>query len=164
MERVIGAVLLTIFLWLADSALAGTPGQEESVGPQACGGFQRDTVPQSIRSAEFIDEHMELVPRQEQVYLQTESSAIQLGPDTGSRFVFMMRRASYPAWHLHNSLRRLVQSLKSIDDTSPGADADAYRAKSAAFVLVHWPEQASHSPSMCAWTKCGPHPFLTTRR
>ena len=58
MERVIKAVLLTIFLWLADSALAGTAEQEESVGPQACGAFQRDTVPQSIRSAEFIDEHM----------------------------------------------------------------------------------------------------------
>ena len=76
MERVIGAVLLTIFLSLADSALAGTPGQEESVGPQTCGAFQRDTVPQSIRSAEFIDEHIESVPPQEQVYLQTESSAI----------------------------------------------------------------------------------------
>ena len=129
-------MLLTIFLSLADSALAGTPGQEESVGPQTCGAFQRDTVPQSIRSAEFIDEHIESVPPQEQVYLQTESSAIEFGPDTGSRFVFLMRRPSYPAWRLHNSLRKLVQSLKSIDETSPGANADAYRAKSAAFALV----------------------------
>jgi hypothetical protein len=48
----------------------------------------------------------------------------------------MMRRPLYPAWHLHNSLRRLIQSLKSIDETSPGANADAYRAKSAAFALV----------------------------
>jgi hypothetical protein len=135
MEKEIGAVLLTIFLWLADSAWAGTPAQEESVGPQACGAFQRDTVPQSIRSAEFIDEHIESVPPQEQVYLQTESSAIEFGPDTGSRFVFLMRRL-YPAWRLHNSLRKLVQSLKSIDETSPGEDADAYRAKSAAFALV----------------------------
>jgi len=131
-------VLLTIFLSLADSALVSTPGGEESIGPQACGAFQRDTVPQSIRSAEFIDEHIESVPPQEQVYLQmrTESSAIELGPGTGSRFVFLMRRPSYAAWSLYNSLRRLVQSLKSIDETSPGADADAYRAKSAAFALV----------------------------
>src|SRR5258708_23164748 len=98
MERVIKAVLLTIFLSLADSALAGTPGREESVGPQACGALQRDTVPQSIRSAEFIDEHIEAVPPQEQVDLQTESSAIEFGPDTESRFVFLMRRPSYPAW------------------------------------------------------------------
>jgi hypothetical protein len=136
MERVIGAVLLRIFLWLADSALADTPGQEESIGPQACGAFQRDTVPHSIRSAEFIDEHIESVPPQEQVYLQTESSTIEFGPDTGNRFVFLMRRPSYPAWRLHNSLRKLVQSLKSIDETSPSKDADAYRAKSAAFALV----------------------------
>jgi len=136
MERVIKAVLLTIFLSLADSALAGTPGSEESVGPQACGALQRDTVPQSIRSAEFIDDHIESVPPQEQVYLQTESSAIEFGPDTGSRFVFLMRRPSYPAWRLHNSLRKLVQSLNSIDETPPGEDADAYRAKSAAFALV----------------------------
>jgi len=135
-ERVIGAVLLRIFLWLADSALADTPGQEESIGPQACGAFQRDTVPHSIRSAEFIDEHIESVPPQEQVYLQTESSVIEFGPDTGNRFVFLMRRPSFPAWRLHNSLQKLVQSLKSIDETSPGEDADAYRAKSAAFALV----------------------------
>jgi hypothetical protein len=51
MERVIGAVLLAIFLSLAESALAGTPGQEESVALQTCGAFQRDTVPQSICSA-----------------------------------------------------------------------------------------------------------------
>jgi hypothetical protein len=136
MERVIKAVLLTIFLSLADSALAGTPGREESVGLQACGAFQRETVPQSIRSAEFIDEHIESVPPQEQVYLQTKSSAIELVPDTGSRFVFLMRRPSFPAWRLHNSLQKLVQSLQSIDETSADEDADAYRAKSAAFALV----------------------------
>jgi hypothetical protein len=136
MEKVIGAALLTIFLWLADSALARTPAQEESVGPQACGAFQRDTVPQSIRSAEFIDEHIESVPPQEQMYLQTESSAIEFGPDTGSRFVFLMRRPSFPAWRLHNSLQKLVQSLQSIDETSADEEADAYRAKSAAFALV----------------------------
>jgi hypothetical protein len=33
-------------------------------------------------------------------------------------------------------LRKLDESLKSIDETSPGEDADAYRAKSAAFALV----------------------------
>jgi len=136
MESVIKTVLLTICLSLADSALAGTPGSEDSVGPQACGAFQRDTVPQSIRSAEFIDEHIESVPPQEQVYLQTESSVIEFGPETGSHFVFLMRRPSFPAWRLHNSLQKLVQSLKSIDETSPGEDADAYRAKSAAFALV----------------------------
>src|SRR5260370_6746542 len=108
MERVIKAVLLTIFLWLADSALAGTAEQEESVGPQACGALQRDTVPQSIRSAEFIDEHIEAVPPQEQVYLQTESSAIELRPDTRSRFVFFMRPPSYPSLVPHNSFRPLV--------------------------------------------------------
>jgi hypothetical protein len=136
MESVIKTVLLTICLSLADSALAGTPGSEDSVGPQACGAFQRDTVPQSIRSAQFINDHIESVPPQEQVYLQTESSAMELGLHTGSRFVFLMRRPSYPAWHLHNSLRRLFQSLQSIDETPTGENADAYRAKSAAFALV----------------------------
>jgi hypothetical protein len=136
MERVIEAVLLTIFLSLADSALAGTPGSEDSVGPQACGAFQRDTVQQGLRTAQFINDHIESVPPQEQVYLQTESSAMELGPDTGSRFGFLMRRPSYPAWHLHNSLRKLFQSLQSIDEAPPGENADAYRAKSAAFALV----------------------------
>jgi hypothetical protein len=136
MERVIWAVLLAIFLSLADSALADAPGREESVGPQTCGAFQRDTVPQGIRSAQFINDHIESVPPQEQVYLQTESSAMELGPDTGSRFVFLMRRPSFPAWRLHNSLQKLFQSLQSIDETPPGENADAYRAKSAAFALV----------------------------
>jgi hypothetical protein len=67
-------VLLTIFLSLADNALAGTPGSEDSVGPQACGAFQRDTVPQSIRSAQFIDEHIESVPPQEGVFANEKLS------------------------------------------------------------------------------------------
>ena len=136
MERVIGAVLLTIFLWLADSALAGTPAQEESVGPQACGALQQETVPQSLRSAEFIVEHIEFIPPQEQAYMEKESSAANLGPDIGSRYEFVTRRPSYPAWRLQISLRDLIKALKSIDEMSPGENADAHRAKHAAFALV----------------------------
>jgi hypothetical protein len=76
MERAIGAVLLAIFLSLAESALAGTPGQEESVALQTCGAFQRDTVPQSICIAEFIDEHVESVPPQEQMYCKRNAQPL----------------------------------------------------------------------------------------
>jgi hypothetical protein len=136
MERVIGAVLLTMFLSLADTALADAAGGEDSVGPKACGALQQDTVPQSLRSAEFILAHIEFIPPQEQAYMEKESSAANLGPDSGSRYEFVTRRPSYPAWRLQISLRDLIKALKSIDEMSPGENADVHRAKYAAFALV----------------------------
>ncbi|SEB96597.1 hypothetical protein SAMN02787142_0639 [Burkholderia sp. WP9] len=136
MATVIGRVLLTILLLLADTALAGAPGRDDSNGPQKCVAFQRDTVPQSLRTTQFIDDHIELIPALEEVYLQSESAAIALGRDTGKRFLFLARRPSYPAWRLRNSMRDLAKLLKSIDETSPSENADAHRAKSAAFALV----------------------------
>ena len=136
MRGVIGGMLLTIFLFLADSALAGAPEQDESVGHEKCEAFQRDTVPQSLRTAQFIEDHIELVPALEEVYLESESAIIALGRDSGKRFLFLARRPSYPAWRLRNSLRDLVKSLKTIDETSPNQNVDAQRAKSAAFALV----------------------------
>ena len=46
MGRVIGAMLLTMFLSLADTALADAAGGDDSVGPKACGALQQETVPQ----------------------------------------------------------------------------------------------------------------------
>jgi hypothetical protein len=136
MGRVIGAMLLTMFLSLADTALADAAGGDDSVGPKACGALQQETVPQSLRSAEFIVEHIEFIPPQEQAYMEKESSAANLGPDIGSRYEFVTRRPSYPAWRLQISLRDLIKALKSIDEMSPGENADAHRAKHAAFALV----------------------------
>ena len=136
MGRVIGAMLLTMFLSLADTALADAAGGDDSVGPKACGALQQETVPQSLRSAEFIVEHIEFIPPQEQAYMEKESSAANLGPDIGSRYEFVTRRPSYPAWRLQISLRDLIKALKSIDEMSPGENADAHRAKYAAFALV----------------------------
>jgi hypothetical protein len=136
MGRVIGAMLLTMFLSLADTALADAAGEDDSVGPKACGALQQETVPQSLRSAEFIVEHIEFIPPQEQAYMEKESSAANLGPDIGSRYEFVTRRPSYPAWRLQISLRDLIKALKSIDEMSPGENADAHRAKYAAFALV----------------------------
>lgn len=136
MKRVIGGLLLMIFLLLANATLAGPSEQDESVGPRKCTAFQQDTVPQSLRTAQFIDEHIELVPALEEVYLQSESAAISLERESGKRFLFLARRSSYPVWRLRNSLLDLVKSLKSIDETSPNENADAHRAKSAAFALV----------------------------
>jgi len=136
MGRVIGAMLLTMFLSLADTALADAAGGDDSVGPKACGALQQETVPQSLRSAEFIVEHIEFIPPQEQAYMEKESSAANLGPDIGSRYEFVTRRPSYPAWRLQISLRDLIKALKSIDEMPPGENADAHRAKYAAFALV----------------------------
>jgi hypothetical protein len=136
MGRVIGAMLLTMFLSLADTALADAAGEDDSVGPKACGALQQETVPQSLRSAEFIVEHIEFIPPQEQAYMEKESSAANLGPDIGSRYEFVTRRPSYHAWRLQISLRDLIKALKSIDEMSPGENADAHRAKHAAFALV----------------------------
>src|ERR1700688_2753917 len=136
MGRVIGAMLLTMFLSLADTALADAAGGDDSVGPKACGALQQETVPQSLRSAEFIVEHIEFIPPQEQAYMEKESSAANLGPDIGSRYEFVTRRPSYSAWRLQISLRDLIKALKSIDEMSPGENADAHRAKYAAFALV----------------------------
>jgi hypothetical protein len=136
MGRLIGAMLLTTFLSLADTALADAAGGDDSVGPKACGALQQETVPQSLRSAEFIVEHIEFIPPQEQTYMEQESSAANLGPDIGSRYEFVTRRPSYPAWRLKISLRDLIKALKSIDEMSPGENADAHRAKYAAFALV----------------------------
>jgi hypothetical protein len=136
MGRVIGAMVLTMFLSLADTALADAAGGDDSVGPKACGALQQETVPQSLRSAEFIVEHIEFIPPQEQAYMEKESSAANLGPDIGSRYEFVTRRPSYPAWRLKISLRDLIKALKSIDEMSPGENADAHRAKHAAFALV----------------------------
>jgi len=136
MGRVIGAMLLTMFLSLADTALADAAGGDDSVGPKACGALQQETVPQSLRSAEFIVEHIEFIPPQEQAYMEKESSAANLGPDIGTRYEFVTRRPSYPAWRLQISLRDLIKALKSIDEMSPGENADAHRAKYAAFALV----------------------------
>jgi hypothetical protein len=136
MGRVIGAMVLTMFLSLAHTALADATGGDDSVGPKACGALQQETVPQSLRSAEFIVEHIEFIPPQEQAYMEKESSAANLGPDIGSRYEFVTRRPSYPAWRLKISLRDLMKALKSIDEMSPGKNADAHRAKHAAFALV----------------------------
>jgi hypothetical protein len=136
MGRVIGAMVLTMFLSLADTALADAAGGDDSVGPKACGALQQETVPQSLRSAEFIVEHIEFIPPQEQAYMEKESSAANLRPDIGSRYEFVTRRPSYPAWRLKISLRDLIKALKSIDEMSPGENADAHRAKHAAFALV----------------------------
>ena len=108
MGRVIGAMLLTMFLSLADTALADAAGEDDSVGPKACGALQQETVPQSLRSAEFIVEHIEFIPPQEQAYMEKESSAANLGPEIG-RYEFVTRRPSYPAWRLQISLRDLIK-------------------------------------------------------
>jgi hypothetical protein len=129
-------MLLTMFLSLADTALADAAGGDDGVGPKACGALQQETVPQSLRSAEFIVAHIEFIPPQEQAYMEKESSAANLGPDIGRRYEFVTRRPSYPAWRLQISLRDLIQALKSIDEMSSGENADAHRAKYAAFALV----------------------------
>src|SRR5260370_23242062 len=136
MGRVIGAMLLTMFLSVADTALAESAGGDDSGGPKGCGALQQETVRQSLRSAEFIVAHIEFIPPQEQAYMEKESSAANLGPDIGSRYEFVTRRPSYPAWRLQISLRDLIKALKSIDEMSPGENADAHRAKYAAFALV----------------------------
>ncbi|MGV7240921.1 hypothetical protein [Caballeronia sp. M23-90] len=136
MESVIGGMPLAMFFFLAGSALACAPDKGESVGQEKCVAFQRDTVPQSLRTAQFIDDHIELVPASEEVYLERESAVVALGRDSGKRFLFLARRPSYPAWRLRNSLRDLVKALKLIDETSPGQNVDAQRAKSAAFAIV----------------------------
>src|SRR5260370_36663533 len=120
MGRVIGAMLLTMFLSVADTALAESAGGDDSVGPKACGALQQETVPQSLRSAEFIVAHIEFIPPQEQAYMEKESSADNLGPDIGRRYECVTRRPSYPAWRLQISLRDLIKALKSIDEMSPG--------------------------------------------
>lgn len=108
MGRLIGAMLLTTFLSLADTTLADAAGGGDSVGPKACGSLQQETIPQSLRSAEFIVEHIEFIPPQEEAYMEKESSAANLGPDIGSRYDFVTRRPSYPAWRLQTSLRDLI--------------------------------------------------------
>jgi len=44
--------------------------------------------------------------------------------------VFLMRRPSFPAWRLHNSLQKLVSRSNRLMRRSAGEDADAISARS----------------------------------
>ena len=70
----------------------------------------------------------------EDAFCEPSSDAVMR--DKGVRRPVQCRTSDEAAWRLHNSLRELIQSLKSIDDPPPGENASAQRAKSAAFALV----------------------------
>ncbi|MGF6871478.1 hypothetical protein [Paraburkholderia sp. MM5477-R1] len=137
MWQLIAGVLLLVFVSCDTLAAPVAPEEDDtSIGPAKCAEFQRDTVAQSLRSAQFIDEHVEIVPPQEQKYLETGSAASTLSGASRHRFLFVIHHPLYNAWRLHNSLRELIHSLQSIDEPSPGANRDTHRVKKAAFALV----------------------------
>ncbi|WP_166656138.1 hypothetical protein [Paraburkholderia sp. BL10I2N1] len=137
MWQLIAGVLLLVFVSCDTFAAPVAPEEDDtSIGPAKCAEFQRDTVAQSVRSAQFIDEHVEIVPPQEQKYLETGSAASTLSGASRHRFLFVIHHPLYNAWRLHNSLRELIHSLQSIDEPSPGANPDTHRVKKAAFALV----------------------------